>query len=314
VRRKLGWLAVALLVAGALYTRSASRRARVRAEQPPAPVVRARPAPLSSTQVRARVAEKALAEPVLPASLAGSDVPRLTLDPRGELVLDLRLRRLFDYFLTAHGELSPEGLRALIHAALARQLSGRSLVTARALLDDYLALRQAELRARLVSSRLSLADQVAARHARRRQYLAPDVADAFFAADEQRDLHALARAQARASGAAADEAEAAAASLLTPQQRAEREQTFVLAGLRAEAAEGAPPGTSVDLSAFDVDAPRRLSELRMRQADFARRRAAYRAAQQGRSGASEDELRRVAADLGLDEREFRRLQALETLR
>lgn len=77
-------------------------------------------APLARTT---RTASPLLAPP-LPASLAGTEPPRLPIDERGHLRKARGVRDFFDYFLTARSEMPPAALDALVHQQLAAQLDG----------------------------------------------------------------------------------------------------------------------------------------------------------------------------------------------
>ncbi len=60
-----------------------------------------------------------------PRSLAGTDTDgALTVDDRGHFVADDDAMRLFDYFLTAEGEIDDGAIRALVDDAIAQRLSG----------------------------------------------------------------------------------------------------------------------------------------------------------------------------------------------
>jgi lipase chaperone LimK len=280
------------------------------------------PAQVTRPEAKAQEAQSAsltvLAPPVreavpeLPRSLEGSDLPPLTIDGHGQVTIDLRLRHLFDYFLTAQGELSRDSLVALMRSALEKRAREPSLSAALTVLDDYLALRAAEQRA-LSAGRPSSPDEltqaIAQRRALRRRYLAPDVVRAFFGEDEQREEYARARAAAFAQGLDPQAIERTTASLLSREERARREQTWVLERLNREEQGGEAPGTLADLSAFDEGASERLAELRVRQREFAERRAAFRELMRSHPQASERELRELARGLGLSERDYARIQA-----
>ncbi|AXS83411.1 lipase secretion chaperone [Marinobacter sp. Arc7-DN-1] len=84
-------------------------------------------------------------EPFAP-SLAGTDIDgALQADANGQLVINLRVRDFFDYFLSTVGEVSPETairqIEQMARTHLPEPASGQAL----ALLDQYLAYKQASL-------------------------------------------------------------------------------------------------------------------------------------------------------------------------
>jgi lipase chaperone LimK len=121
----------------------------------------------------------------LPAALRGTSPDgALETDGRGHLVVSLDLREFFDYFLIATGEESRARLRARIVAALRARLRDPAADEARAILDRYLAYRTRIRRG--VSDLQTL-------HALRRRILGAEVADAFFATEEDAQAAALER-------------------------------------------------------------------------------------------------------------------------
>ena len=312
--RKL-WLLAGLLALGWLLL---TREPSVRMHGARSPASRSEPVAALAAQADARehltvqnTGDQA-PELVLPRSLSGSEPPPLTLSAAGQVAIDLALRHFFDYFLSARGELPDRELEALVRTALAQRAREPSLGRALDVFDDYLRLCTAQ---RLEGTRASsasaadLARQIATRRALRRRYLEPRVVHAIYADEEAREDYARARARAGAETADRKMVEERSAALLGPVAQAERAQTFVLERLGWEEEEGAEPGTWADLSAFDEGAPERLAELRVRQAAFAGRKAAFMEARRAHPGASEEELHALARGLGLDDREFARVTA-----
>lgn len=151
----------------------------------------------------AALATSAAQQP-LPASLSGTEHGVRLFSVAGELVLSSGLRDVFDYYLSALGELPLSDIRPLVEQALARQLTARPLAQAMAIYDDYLSYRQA-----LQAFDLQYATQPQASAAQRLQQLQQrqqalillqdqllgvPVATLFFARDRQLDEYTLARA------------------------------------------------------------------------------------------------------------------------
>jgi lipase chaperone LimK len=129
--------------------------------------------------------------PALPGSLDGTDADgALQVDRAGHLVVDLELRRLFDHFLAATGEESPATIRARIVAALRARLPAAAAAEGVAILDRYLAYRDA---ARLLAPSQDLAATLDEVHDLRRRMFSPEVARAFFADEEAAIYAALAQ-------------------------------------------------------------------------------------------------------------------------
>lgn len=115
----------------------------------------------------------------------------LQVDAAGRVVPDLGLRRLFDHALAEVGERSDAALRARLAEHLARH-GPRVAAEAVGLFDRYVAYLRA-----LDNAALSTLDDAEARHARavalRRAWLGERMAEGFFAAEEARAAHGLAR-------------------------------------------------------------------------------------------------------------------------
>ncbi len=102
--------------------------------------------PAALQQVFERSSEQQAAYEVLlstlPASLA--DVPRpslLNIDSNGELIVDIQLRNLFEYYLSALGEEPLELVLIRIRHALSEQLTADALAKGEALLEAYIQFR-----------------------------------------------------------------------------------------------------------------------------------------------------------------------------
>jgi lipase chaperone LimK len=80
-----------------------------------------RPTEIAATTGLAAAAPLAQA---LPASLAGSSVPRLPLGEGGHLLKSHAVREFFDYLMTTQGEISSAALDTLVRRQIAAQLDG----------------------------------------------------------------------------------------------------------------------------------------------------------------------------------------------
>lgn len=232
-----------------------------------------------------------------PRSLRGTRTDGgLVVDPDGRFVPTLDARRLFDYFLTTAGELPADALRARIVREIERRLAPDAARDATALLDRYLAYRDAvRLRAATGLARGDdLEGRLAMLAALRREMLGEAAAAAFFADDEAEarlaletrrilDDHALAveeRAARVEALYAAREAE------LPADVRAARATARLASTLRmAEAEVRARSGDADDLHALrerlaGPEAAMRLADLDRRRADWDGRVEAFRAARE----------------------------------
>ncbi|TYC57202.1 lipase chaperone [Marinobacter sp. BW6] len=80
------------------------------------------------------------------ASLSGTEIDgALTADASGDLIINLQVRDFFDYFLSTVGEVSPETAIQQIEAMARNHLPQPASDQALALLDEYLAYKQASL-------------------------------------------------------------------------------------------------------------------------------------------------------------------------
>ena len=207
-------------------------------------------------------------------SLAGTDVDgEVKLDGRGNIVLDVDLRRLFDYLLARSGEMSETELRALSGQQLAK-LYPEQADALIALFRRYLSLRE---RMASVPKTDSLALNLDRLSALRTEVLGTEMARAFFADDEALARFALARQQLQAS-----------AVVLTPEQRRAHEIALLdslpehlRAGwedlLQQEAISDATERGDLQTQAtlLDADARARLQQLDLERAAFEQRVRGY---------------------------------------
>jgi len=286
---------VVLATAGALLARTAPT---------PAPRDAAAPAP---ALVRSDQAESDVASaPNAPVSDAGGALARprslrgtrvdggLVVDAAGHFVPTLDARRLFDYFLTATGEVPDDALRARIAREIARRLPAEAAREATALLDRYLVYRERvrALATADVPDDHDLDARLATLIALRRETLGPDAAEAFFA-EEEADARRLLDSRRIANDptlapedrAARIEAVFATAEADLPTEvREARAASRLATALRgAENEVRARGGDAAEIAALRTrlvgpEAAARLAELDRTRADWQSRVDAFRAA------------------------------------
>lgn len=187
MRRASLFALVVLAAAGALLGRAATTPGPRDAGPPiPADVLSA---PAEDDAAYTPSAPPAEAEAALPRprSLRGTRVDgALVVDADGHFLPTLDARRLFDYFLTATGEVPDDALRARIEREIARRLPEEAAREATALLDRYLVYRERvrALATADVPDDDDLDSRLSTLVALRRETLGPDAAEAFFAEEE----------------------------------------------------------------------------------------------------------------------------------
>jgi lipase chaperone LimK len=249
-------------------------------EAPPATEAAAapRPPPTPSARVEPPAA--------LPGSLEGTEPDgEIRADDAGHLVIDLELRRLFDHFLIATGEEPVAAIRARIVAVLHARLPAIAEAEAIAILDRYLAYRDA---ARQLSPPADPRAGLGQLHDLRARMFAPEVARAFFSDEEAATYAALdrrdalldpalspaererriAEIDARLPAAVRD----ARAAATAPIDELNREQAMRAAGA------GAGQIAAARAAAFGPEAAARLAELDRSRAAWDARLARFRAA------------------------------------
>ncbi len=139
-----------------------------------------------STVTMAEQADASMAQAVAVTSLAGTSPDgAVNIDAHGNVLIDQDLHRLFDYCLTAVGELSPEQIRHQLLTTASDFLSLSQLEQLRDHFDNYLEYLQAADHMALSSLPSDdLATQLEAIKKLRRDYLGSAMADAFFAEEE----------------------------------------------------------------------------------------------------------------------------------
>ncbi|QCP54630.1 lipase chaperone [Trinickia violacea] len=117
-RRHYGvlFIAASVALAGAVWLFAASKGANGPDTAKVADVPRAGAAAAASAM--------AATSQALPASLAGSSVPRLPVGDGGHLLKTRAVRDFFDYLMTAQDDMSPAALDALVRRQIAAQLDG----------------------------------------------------------------------------------------------------------------------------------------------------------------------------------------------
>ena len=182
--RAIGIGAAVLCIAASALTWQATKRERQSVDAAGAQT-EAGPAGNVPTASSAGVAVPAAAGFAMDSSsLRGTEADGgVSLDASGNVVLDLRLRRLFDYYLSLIGERDPAQIRQLLHAYLLDRYTPNHAATVLAYFDRYAGYLQRLADANLARSRdpQERLDRVSAL---RRQALGDAMAAAFFAEEE----------------------------------------------------------------------------------------------------------------------------------
>ncbi len=229
----------------------------------------------------------------LPRSLRGSQVDgALRVDSTGHLLVDRQVRAVFDYFLSALGEESLPVILARLHAYIHQQLPAPAAAEAIALLDQYIAYRQAlaqlpapaqstggQVDVSAMEQRLSLLQGL------RRQYLPLLAIQAFFGEDDAYAEYSLARVrilQDASLSAAAKASELAAAeeqlppALQASQRTAEQVQNLQALTAQWRQAQGsAAQLRQIRENLVGAAAADRLEALDQQRAAFASRLQSY---------------------------------------
>ena len=282
----------------------------IRCGEPPKPAPPATPPTTGSGVVAAAralapltTAASAPPPAALPGSLEGTEPGgAVTADADGHLVVDLELRRLFDHFLIATGEEPLATIRARIVTALRARLPATAAAEAIAILDRYLAYRDAARLLAPPADPTAGLDQV---HDLRVRILSPEVAKAFFADEEAATYAALSRravlADATLSAAERDRRLAEIdARLPAAVREARAAATAPVDELNRELAMRAAGASDAQIAAartaaLGADAAARLAELDRSRTAWDARLTRFRAARAA-----------VLADPQLDDAERRR--------
>lgn len=167
----------------------------------------------------------------LPSSLIGTTPDgEIERDAQGQLRPTLGLRRLFDYFLSAMGEVDLPAIRAMLRTHVQAQQPSSVVDAVLALFDRYVDYQRARA---LPAAATDTAAQFAADKALRRQFFDADTALAFFGEEETYTEFTLTRLAAQRDTSLSESERVLiiedAMAALTPAQRASmRESSDVL--------------------------------------------------------------------------------------
>jgi lipase chaperone LimK len=265
-------------------------------------------------------------------SLEGTDVNGgIRVDEKGRIILHRDVRRLFDYYLSLRGRMDNESIRALLRQHLEASQPGKVVQDALALFDQYVALINAEAKyaEEWTERDLKASEQVASvleeRRNLRREYLGDALSEAFYQDQEQYETFQLERMKI-STNPDLNEAEKKAAldaaeSLLSPQQREIRKQTFAWLDIKQLARQ---PIESLDAEGADAIRQRfgdnaldRLAAVEQERRSWEEKRGGWlaeKARLSARTDLSEDEKKAQLNAYGqthLDPSELRRMQALD---
>ena len=265
-----------------------------------------------------------------PASLRDSEPDgAVTLDAAGRVRASLELRRLFDYFLSAIGEIDLASIRALLLEHV-RGLHGEGIAAdVAALFDRYIAYQQS-LAAMPAPAAESLRERLQRVHDLRRQLLDDATAEAFFGDEERYTAYTLERRDVLGDHALDEAARAQRLAeldaQLSPGQRAQMQEanTAVLVdeqNRQFDALRLDPAQRQAERAAlFGTEAAQRLAAADAEQAAWDARVASYRQARDAiRADARFDGAQRERALANLRARSFdaaerRRIESLEAVR
>jgi lipase chaperone LimK len=285
VRARLPLLAAGVAAGAALWLalRAADETSREPARELPPARVSAAPAPGGPP-----AAPTPDAPARLPGSLAGSEPDGgLVRDADGRFVPTRDALDLFDYFLSASGEEPDDRIRARIEAAIRERLDDPA--PALDLLDRYLAYRAdaRQLYADEFAASLPLERRLQRIRELRRAHFGEELADALFAAEEDRWRVDVERLRVLHDPALAEEERAARLAALDAQLpeavlEARAAATAALTLRRDEARLRAEGASDAELDAlrearFGPEAAARLAALDRARAEWDARVAAYRA-------------------------------------
>ncbi|MGK4005086.1 lipase secretion chaperone [Sorangium sp. So ce1036] len=254
---------------------------------------------------------------------APRDVPRslrdtavdgaVLVDERGDLTVGPELLALFDYFLSATGEEPDAAIRARIVAAIRARAAGRAADQAIALLDRYLAYREAGAAMRVEDEADPAARLAALRELRREHFGEPD-ATLLFGDDEREGEAAIEQAHILADATlSAEERDARIAEVeaaLPEGIRAAREAAMRPLTQQAEELSLRAAGASDEeihahrVATVGPEAADRLAELDRERAAWQQRLDAFAGARALLAATVADPDERRAAAEALLERDF----------
>ncbi|MAD43723.1 MAG: hypothetical protein CMI02_09805 [Oceanospirillaceae bacterium] len=251
----------------------------------------------------------------------------LRTDLQGNLVIDKALKRWIDFYLSARGELPLADIIAAMHAEI-DQLVQPGQDQALALVDDYLGYLAAlgeydEETAKRISGADfdSMVARMEWQQRLRREWLQPDVVEAFFADDEAIDAYTLERIRiARQGGDPA----ALSGEVLPPAIREMRERSRAVVNMRKTEAGLREQGASAEqiqawrIEQFGEEAAQRLASVEQRQQQWQERLQEYKQyadslAMQGLAPADRERLLTAYKNRHFSAAEIKRLPAALSL-
>lgn len=223
-------------------------------------------------------------------SLQGTSPPDVTVDDHDGLVADAELRHMFDYYLSAESEATPQAIRAKIEEELDRTLKPRAATEAKRLLGQYLAFRTAVMEMQKnpppadptmspIRARLMAIRQI------RANYFTPEEVKGMFGFDDEHAEDAIARVEiTRDKSLTAEQKKQKLAKLdaaMSPELRTEREAPYKVAKMEEAVAAARSKGASDDdvyrmrAKMFSPAAASRLAELDQQNANWKQRIDTY---------------------------------------
>lgn len=253
--------------------------------------VAARPTTAPSAHGPEAMSASATAEPALgpmAASLRGTDEDgALRVDERGELIVDRGVAAFFEYYLSATGEESPATIKARILKRIHDKLKPPASDRAAALLDKYLAYREAT-RGMKAGAEGDIAARLEALHRLRKDTFGSADADKLFGVEERATAVAIEQQKIQKDPALSpedrkrkldaleaqlpDDVRKAREAALGPLRQQEEEQALRAAGATDEEIQRHRVET------VGQEGAERLKSLDQQRADWKKRLAAFQAA------------------------------------
>lgn len=272
--------------------------------------------PRRTAEPEARAADEAAEPKPPPRSLRGTEIDgALRVDDSGNLILGPEVIAFFDYFLTATGEESAEAIRQRILAAIRERLDGPAAAQAAALLDRYLAYREASRSLRVESGdEGDPAKRLEAIRRLRREQFGEEAAEALFGDEEREGAVAVAKREVALDPTLTpEEREARLAELDEDLPEAAREaREEARRPLRQQAEEQAMRAAGATdeelyqrrVETVGVEAADRLAALDRDRADWKRRLEAFREERERLAARAHDDAERLAQEEALLEQRF----------
>lgn len=269
----------------------------------------------------------------LPASLSGTEVDGgVRADEQGRLIVEARIRRMFEYFLSTLGETSLSEVKTWVAHYLDENLPASAAREGWSLFRNYLDYRRGLdtiAEPGLDADMDTVARSMERRNALRREKLGREAAEAFFATEEAYDQYML-RRRAIAQNDELTEAEKqqrleqARAELPEPMREVREEATRPVRAREKVEQMRARGASEAEIRAWreaelGAEAADRLEKLEERREQWDQRYQAYRREREqlDTSGLAEPErevaLRRLR-EVHFDEEELRRVRALDRIR